>query len=266
MSATAFAMVACALAGASGAPSTQPAAVSPAKDAAKRVLLITGVDYPGHKWRKTAPVLARGLDKDARLAVEVVETPAFLARGNLDDYDALIFHWMNWKRPDPGPKARERLRRYVRGGGGLVLVHFACGAFQGWDEFARIAGRAWNPKLRAHDPRGPFRVRITDPNHPIARGLDAFTTRDELYTCLDGNTPIHVIAAARSKVDKKDYPMAFVLTHGKGRVFHSPLGHDVRAFSKPVLALFRRGTAWVCGLPPVPAGCPRVRRAEDSGS
>jgi len=31
-------------------------------------------------------------------------------------------------------------------------------------------------------------------------------------------------------VDKKDYPMAFVMNVGKGRVFHSPLGHDIKAF------------------------------------
>lgn len=49
-----------------------------------------------------------------------------------------------------------------------------------------------------------------------------------------------------------DYPMAFVLNVGKGRVFHSPLGHDVKAFNPAVLELFRRGTAWAAGKPPVP--------------
>jgi type 1 glutamine amidotransferase len=53
-------------------------------------------------------------------------------------------------------------------------------------------------------------------------------------------------------VDQKDYPMAFVLNVGKGRVFHSPLGHDVKAFNPAALELFRRGTAWAAGKPPTP--------------
>ena len=228
---------------------TTPKAVRPGKKAAKRVLIVTGNDYPGHKWRRTCPVLAAGLDKDPRLAVEYVETGDFLRSPKLKDYDTLVLHWMNWQTPDPGPEARKNLAAYVRGGGGFVLVHFACGAFQGWPEFAKLAGRAWNPKLRGHDPRGSFRVRIVDKEHEITKGMKDFDTADELYTCLDGNTPIHVLASSTSKVDKKDYPMAFVLTYGKGRVFHCVLGHDLKAFEAPgVLELFRRGTAWSAGL------------------
>jgi type 1 glutamine amidotransferase len=229
---------------------TEPAPFRPGKKALKRVLIVTGIDYPGHKWRLTTPVLAAGLDKDPRLAIEVVETPDFLASAKLADYDALVLHFMNWQTPDPGPAARENLRKLVAGGKGLVLVHFACGAFQGWPEFAKLAGRAWDPKLRGHDPYGRFGVDIVDADHPVTKGMKAFQTQDELYTCLAGDAPIRVLAAATSKVDKKQYPMAFVLSYGKGRVFHSVLGHDVQAFGPPVLELFRRGTAWTAGLEP----------------
>ena len=45
--------------------------------------------------------------------------------------------------------------------------------------------------------------------------------------------------------------MAFVNAYGKGRVFHCVLGHDVGALRvKGVQDLYRRGTAWVAGLPP----------------
>jgi len=239
---------------AAAAATTRPAPAAPAefrpgKKADKRVLIVTGVDHPGHKWRLTTPVLAAGIDKDPRLAVYVVETPQFLASAKLAEYDVIVMHFMNWQgTPALGDDVRQGLAKAVAGGKGLVLVHFACGAFQGWPRFAMLAGRAWNPKLRGHDPRGKFRVKIVDPNHPITKGLAPFETTDELYTCLDGNTPISVLANATSKVDKKDYPMAFVLNYGKGRVFHSPLGHDVKAFSQPVCELFRRGTAWVARL------------------
>lgn len=135
-------------------------------------------------------------------------------------------------------------------GGGVVLVHFACGAFQGWPAFADVAGRVWDPNLRGHDPHGEFQVRIVDANHPVTAGLDSFQTVDELYTCLAGSRPVQILASATSKVDQKEYAMAFSFDYGRGRVFHSPLGHDVRAFNRPVQALFRRGCAWAAGLQP----------------
>ena len=46
-----------------------------------------------------------------------------------------------------------------------------------------------------------------------------FDTQDELYTCLVGDHPIEVLAQAKSKVDGKYYPMAFVSHYGKGRTF-----------------------------------------------
>jgi len=226
------------------------AARSPRPTATARVLLVTGVDHPGHKWRKTAPVLREAIEENRRLAVDVVEDPRWLESGDLKPYRALVHHWMDWKVPPPGARARANLEQFVRAGGGLVLVHFACGAWQDWPGFVQIAGRVWDPKRRGHDPRGPFTVRIADADHPVTRGLPTtFKTFDELYTCLAGDTPIRVLAEATSKVDHKDYPMAFVLTFGKGRVFHCVLGHDVKALApEPVRALYRRGTAWAAGL------------------
>ncbi|MCZ7638745.1 MAG: ThuA domain-containing protein [Verrucomicrobia bacterium] len=216
-----------------------------------RVLLVTGIDYPGHPWRETAPALKAILDQDPRFKTLIVEDPNALASPKLQDWDVVILHFMDWEVPGPGPEARENLRRFVAGGKGLMLTHFACGAWDGneWPEFVRLAGRVWDPKLRGHDPHGTFRVEIADPAHPITRGLEPFDTLDELYTCLTGETPIHVVAKARSKVDGLDYPMAFVLNYGEGRVFHTVLGHDARAYAAPgVGELMRRGCAWASGV------------------
>jgi len=216
-----------------------------------RVLLLTGVEHPAHHWRETAPFLAKAIGQDTRLGVTVVEDPAFLASPELGGYDVLVLNYMNWQVPDPGEVARENLRHFVEGGKGLVLMHFACGAFQGWPQYKEVAGRVWEPKLRGHDPRGPFRVRIVDAEHPITRGMDSFDTDDELYTCLTGDRPVHVLAVATSKVDGKEHPMAFTNAYGKGRVFHCVLGHDVKALSfANVQQLYRRGTAWAAGLEP----------------
>lgn len=231
-----------------------PALTAAAEDKQRaRVLIVTGQDYPTHKWRQTAPVLAELLRKDRRMQVRVVEDPHFLDSSAILRYDVVVLHFMNWKQPAPGQKGRANLREFVQGGKGLFIIHFACGAFEDWPEFRNLAGRVWDPNKRGHDPRGNFGVTITDVNHPITRGLQSFETDDELYTCLAGDRPIEVLATARSKVDGKDYPMAFAFDYGKGRVFHSPLGHDVKAISNPAVAeLFRRGCAWAVGLQPVP--------------
>ena len=238
---------------------------APAKEKA-RILLVTGADYPGHVWRQTAPALAEALQKDPRFEVFTVEDPRFLDSTAVNTYDLILLHFQNWEQPGPGERARENLRRCVEGGKGVALVHFACGAWYGeWPEFAKLAGRAWfgpnpGPGKQQHDPHGPFRVEVVQPAHPVVRGMTDFETQDELYTCLEGDHPIEVLAQAKSKVDGKNYPMAFVSRYGKGRTFHCVLGHDAKALSFPgVQELYRRGCAWAAGMAPVPQQATKSR-------
>jgi type 1 glutamine amidotransferase len=223
------------------------------KQQAIYVLLVTGIDHPAHKWQQTAPALAEVLQKDPRLRVRVVEDPHFLDSSALSRYSVVVLHFMSWEQPTPGEEARANLRKFVQSGKGLFILHFGCGAFRDWPEFRNLAGRVWDPDKRAHDPYGKFRVNIINADHPITRGMQSFETEDELYTCLAGDRPIGLLATARSKVDGKDYPMAFVFDYGKGRVFHTALGHDVKAIRNPSAAeLFRRGCAWTARLTPIP--------------
>jgi len=58
-----------------------------------------------------------------------------------------------------------------------------------------------------------------------------------------------VLAEATSKVDQSFQPMAFVLTPGKGRVFNSPLGHNLAALhAQGVRDLYLHATLWAAGL------------------
>lgn len=214
-----------------------------------RCLIITGEDYPGHKWKETTPVLKRALQEGQLIAVDVIEDLTLLRTDKPFQYQVLVLHFKNYDPNVPGEKALENLEGFVRRGGGLVLVHFACGAFQEFkDRFVKLVGRVWDPQLRAHDPYGRFTVRIADQGHPITRGLEDFETTDELYTCLTGEVPVRILAVARSQVDGKDYPMAFVLEVEHGRVFHCVLGHDIRALqTESVQELYRRAVLWCAG-------------------
>lgn len=211
-----------------------------------RCLIVTGEDYPGHKWRETTPVLKAALERQGQISVDVAEDLNVLQKDRAYQYDVIVMHFKNYDPNVPGREGFQKLAAFVRQGGGLVLVHFACGAFQEFkDEFVQIAGRVWDPQLRGHDPHGTFTVKIVDPQHPITHGMKDFETVDELYTCLAGEVAIHILATAKSKVDGKDYPMAFVLEVERGRTFHCVLGHDVKAFASPeVQELLRKGCLW----------------------
>lgn len=213
-----------------------------------RVLIITGVDYPGHHWRETTPVLQEELGKAPQLKVEVLDDPYRLDSADLSRFDVLLLHFMNWEKPEPNERAKEKLRGFVERGGGLVSIHFACGAFSNWTEYPKLLGKVWDGK-NTHDPRGPFRVDMVNTNHPITRGLGpSFDTDDELYFCLTGSKPVELLATARSKVTQRDEPMAFVHRYGQGRVFLTPLGHDVKALRAPGTAeLLRRACVWTAG-------------------
>lgn len=218
-----------------------------------KVLIVTGMDYPGHLWRQTWPVLADAFRQDPRLEVFTIEDPHFLDSAALNRYDVAVMHWQNWEQPGPGTEARQNLRRYLEEGGGVALVHFACGAWHAeWEGFADVAGRVWfgpGPGKVQHDPYGPFSVRMTRSQHPVIQGMKDFETTDELYTCLIGDSPIEVLAEAYSKATGQVHPMAFVSRLGQGRTFHCTLGHDVKALSVPeVQTLYRRGIAWAAGL------------------
>lgn len=216
----------------------------------KRILIVTGDDYAGHLWRETAPELAAILREDKRFEVSINESPAIFGSPLLAHYDAAVLHFKNYSdRLALGPEVWAGLDRYIASGCGLVIAHFGCGAFQEWNGYVKIAGRIWNPEKRAHDPYGKFEVRVIDAAHAVTNGLTDFDTEDELYTCLDGLTPIHVLCEATSTGDQQPYPMAFVVGGLAGRVLHCPLGHDVHAFSAPgTRELYRRATAWAAGL------------------
>jgi len=217
-----------------------------------RLLIVTGNDYPGHQWRETTPVVRTILSQKSYFDVRVSEDVEILAASPEERYDAIVLHYCNWESPLPSPAAREGLARFVSSGKGLVALHFTCGAFRewpnyqilAWPEFEKIVGRVWDTE-KTHDPYQKFTVNAVKKEHPITHGLPDFETEDELYFCLKGEPEIDVLLTAHSTVTQKEEPMGFTLTYGSGRVFHTPLGHDVKSFQSPGVAqLLQRACEW----------------------
>jgi type 1 glutamine amidotransferase/HEAT repeat protein len=222
--------------------------------APKKILILTGMEHHNN-WKQLTPILVEAFASDKRLEVSVSEQPAIMTKEEvLAKYDGYVMLYNNSdKKPSP-EGALANLKKAVEGGKGLVLVHFSSGAFYDWTTkkvdpaFCEIAGRVWNPACRGHDPHGTFTVNIADKTHFITKGMSDYEQVDELYTCIEGPQPIQVLATGVSKVDKKVYPLAFVLNPGKGRTFHCALGHSPAAFNEPTKQLFRQGVLWAVKL------------------
>lgn len=214
---------------------------------AVRAVIVTGENsYAGHVWKDTSAELKNILEAGGNFQVKLEPDPNFVADAAFLGYDVAIFDFRNAKPLASDEKVQANLLKFLEAGKGLVVIHWADGAFPYWPEYVNIVGRAQQAK---HDPRGPFTVKIVDPDSPITRGMKDFPTDDELYyDTKEGDKPIHIVAAAHSKVMDKDFPMALTVQYGRGRVFNTPMGHDVKALKVPEVAeLIRRGTAWAAG-------------------
>ncbi len=228
-----------------------------------RTLILTGHQYPGHVWQQTTPALVEALTRDPRIVVDISEDVEDLATDKIDDHDLLVLNYCNWKSHGLSDAAKAGFVDYLAGGGGLIIVHFANGAFHfslpeagdsDWPEYRNICRRVWDHTegKSGHDAYGPFVVDMADPQHPITAGMQPFQTKDELYFRQQGEQPIHVVAHARSGVTGEFEPMAFVYEYGKGRVFQTVLGHAAESIRTPGTAeLISRAAAWVGRREPV---------------
>jgi uncharacterized protein len=209
-----------------------------------KVLVVTGFDVGSHKWQESTKLIQAILEKTGRFDVTVsIDKEIFAA--DLDKYGAVVLGYGFWKEADPSDKAKAGLIDYVKGGGNVVALHFACSSFQGWSEYSELIGRVWKKGVGGHGPYGEFTVNIKDAEHPITAGLKDFKTEDELYAKLSGDAKIQVLATAYSDWSKKVEPIVFVKQFGKGRVVQNVLGHGIDSKQNETYqALLRRGVEW----------------------
>lgn len=209
-----------------------------AEDTKIATLLVTGHDVvPAHPWRDTTPLIRQQLEASGKFDVKVCEDTSILESSTLHAYKLIVLNFGFWDVPQLSDRAKENLLTFVRNGGGLMPLHFACSSYQKWDEYAELIGRVWVKDVAGHGPRSKFTVKIVDKEHPITAGMKDFEADDELYAKLSGKAEIHVLATADSEWSKQTEPLVFVKKYGKGNVVHNLLGHDVKARDYPEYAL-----------------------------
>jgi type 1 glutamine amidotransferase len=226
-----------------------------------RVLMFAGnAAHKWHNWERTTPAIKAALEKDGQMQVDVSLNIEDLSTKTLNDYQVIILNsYCNWKDPAGlSEPSRDAFLKFLNSGsGGLVLLHFAGGAFHfslpdagasDWPEYRSIVRRIWNHHGKSgHDAFGEFRVEIAA-KHALVDGLNAFTVTDELYFNQEGAEPVDALLTAKSKITGSAEPLAWTYTYGKARVFQSLLGHSEKTYAAPeVCELLRRAVAWTAG-------------------
>jgi hypothetical protein len=96
-----------------------------------RVLIVDGQN--NHDWKATTPLLKQELESSGLFAVDVATAPLGADtsgfRPNFAAYRAVLsnYNGADWPR-----ETQQGLVDYVKGGGGLVIVHAANNSFPNW--------------------------------------------------------------------------------------------------------------------------------------
>lgn len=251
-----------------------------AQGAPYKALIVDGQN--NHDYKSTTPHLKALLEETGLFTVDVATTPP--AKGDIKafhpkfaDYNVVV---SNYNGEPWSDETKADFEAYVKGGGGFVSVHAADNAFPEWPAFNEMIGLGgWNgrneksgPYLRlregkwtpdttpgnggSHGKQHAFLMITRTPEHPIMQGLpkEWMHAKDELYDRLRGPAQdLTVLASAMSAKEQngsgEDEPLLLARTFGKGRVFHTALGHnngpDITA-QKCVgfIVTFQRGTEW----------------------
>jgi type 1 glutamine amidotransferase len=230
-----------------------PKGVDPVK-----VLFLAGGQRSHHGYRDQALYLSSALEDTGRYEVTIAEDATILETPAMSKYDLII---VNADRRDAEFKFTEGQQKalldWVKAGHGYVSIHGADNAAPDWiPEWRDMLGGVFSHNTEggrlpdSKTKQGTFKIKVTNTDHSITKGVQDFELKDELYYNLQMKHQIDPLAT--TDYNNGTWPVAWTRTYGQGRVFHTPLGH--RSF-KPgsdeplqnaiLLKLVLQGFDWV---------------------
>ena len=221
----------------------------PASAAEKlRVLVVTG----GHGFEREP--FFEVFDSFPDIEWREVQHPAANAMYAPDQrgtYDVVALYDMTQDITD---EQKAWLVETLKEGKGLLVLHHAIASYQGWPEYAKIIGARYFLSPQEIEgktwPRSTFRddvtytVEIADPEHPIAKGLQDFTIKDEAYGGFWVSPEVHPLL----KVHHQDCGeiVGWTKEYGKTRVAYLMNGHGASAYrDQNYRTLVHRALLWV---------------------
>lgn len=227
--------------------------------------------WQGEEWLAKYP-LADGVKRES--VKEPKPDPDF--RPEFSKYKVIVSN-LGFGAADWSEETKTDMEKFVFNGGGLVILHAANNSFGEWKAFNRMIGLGgWSGRNEktgpyvylndaeteirdtspgaggSHGAEHEFQIVIRDPQHPITQGLPRawLHTQDELYDRLRGpGDNMQILATAFSSKEKggtdRHEPMIMTIGYGKGRVFHTPMGHaDYSMECVGFISILQRGTEW----------------------
>lgn len=171
------------------------------------------------------------LEDTKRYQVTIVEDASILESPALSKYDIIL---VNADRRDPEFKftldQQKALVAAVKAGKGYVSIHGGDNAAPDWiDDFREMLGGVFSHDTQGGKlpdgkvKKGTYTIKIADTNHPVTKGLSDFELKDEIYYFLQLRENVKPLITT----DYADgtWPLAWTREFGKGRIFHSVLGH-----------------------------------------
>ncbi len=173
------------------------------------------------------------------------EMSAFTAE-NLARFDAVLF-LSTTQLAFADESARAALLGFVRGGKGLIGIHAASDNFPKWPEGQGLIGGVFHSHPWLWNQTAA--VKLDEPAHPLneAFGGQGFWIREEIYQIVgpygrDRQRVLMSIDTTRPENERPadqivrtdgDFPIGWLKTEGKGRVFYSSLGHNEDVYWTP---------------------------------
>lgn len=205
-----------------------------------QVVLITGGGY--HDYKVLNPMITKKLGELINAEFTIKDGLELLKDEKFADrYDVLVY---NFCFADEKNKALiENALKATQSGKPTVLVHCAMHTFMASDEWTDCCGM----RTRRHDPYSPFSITKAEKDHPIVKNLpnDWKTTGDELYQTIKLGERSTALLKGTNTDLKSDHIVAWISNYGKGRVFATTLGHDVKTVATPAYhQLLANGILW----------------------
>ncbi|WDR05020.1 ThuA domain-containing protein [Devosia rhodophyticola] len=209
-----------------------------------RSALIVYGGWAGHEPEECATIYRRWLHEDGFSVRTATETSAF-ADPSIHDLSLIIpiFTMSKIEKEEA-----TNLAKAVENGVGLAGHHGGMSdAFRDSVEYQFMVGGQW---VAHPGDIIDYRVDVAKPDDPIMAGVKPFNyTSEQYYMHVDPS--IEVLATTtfsgehNSWIDGVVMPVTWKRHHGKGRVFHTTLGHVAKEFEVPEMAtMMRRGMNW----------------------